>query len=349
MPLREIFDRFWASPPPRFREHELSDVQSRLVPRESYVHITLERMHLRQGRRLWTSRRPVLHSFVMADVPGGRYEVPMVAGPGALEQLSDGEGDRVVIGRLSLLGPTPFVGGDLEMTCGLFTVTARDFAGDLLNLASSVSSAIGVEPVGAALKLVDPIKRGLEQLLGASDAELVLGLRRSLRGNDGASPATGYLVLAGESIEPGSRLSVAADGRLLDAESSAEVDDDYFVLRVGSLDRRDDWQAMAELHVAWEEASRAAVAGEKERLGRATAAFAQVVVSSSQLIESDQVRLILALRQRIAALAAQPHDEAGLLVAGAAGGSAAINSYLVNAPEPAEARSIGVHGALASL
>ena len=63
-----------------------------------------------------------------------------------------------------LLGPVPYVGGDIQAEVGLFSVASGDLTGPYLKLLDLLSQAATVSFIGLALPFVEPIKQGINAL-----------------------------------------------------------------------------------------------------------------------------------------------------------------------------------------
>ena len=72
--------------------------------------------------------------------------------------------------------PAPYVGGDLEIEVGLFSVPSSDLAAPYLSLLENLSTTAGVSFISAALPFAGPILQGVKLLTGGNKVVLEIGL-----------------------------------------------------------------------------------------------------------------------------------------------------------------------------
>ena len=75
---------------------------------------------------------------------GGPIEFASVTTPGQLRNIRKKDLGNFVIGTKRFLGPIPYVGGDLEIEIGLFTIKSQDLLMPYLDLIEDLSNAAGL-------------------------------------------------------------------------------------------------------------------------------------------------------------------------------------------------------------
>lgn len=70
----------------------------------------------------------------------------------------------------------PFNGGTVELAAGLLAMQGSDALGRFIKVLGDFSSLLVVPQLSAALAVATPLANGITELVGATNAELVLGL-----------------------------------------------------------------------------------------------------------------------------------------------------------------------------
>lgn len=103
-----------------------------------YIQISMARMQLKFDGFLFKEYYPVLHSFVELSRQGeDRVMVPFVAGPAHLAELASHAEQLIVNQSVPVLGPTPYLGGDVKLAAGLCAAQSQDYLDGLLGVASA--------------------------------------------------------------------------------------------------------------------------------------------------------------------------------------------------------------------
>jgi hypothetical protein len=217
----------------------------------AYLNIFLKSariVNVREGLRTFYG---AVHSFTrLPQRSTNTAEFNVVTTPSELKNVDAGGIDRVIQINQRLLGPVPYVGGDLEIEIGLFSVAASNLAAPYLTLLESLSKTAGVSFISSAIPLAGPILEGVKLLTGSDrDVRLEIGLSIT-----DPEPRQGYCIamrapkdavkLAELRLDP-------SDFRLLGTDGRALRDYPYMVIEVSSVPQRPDWFKIPELAKAY--------------------------------------------------------------------------------------------------
>ncbi len=266
-------------------------------PKSSYLSIFLKSARVVNVRRGLSRFYGTVHSG--ASVPhlsGELAEFQVVTTPDALRNVDAARIDRVVSTNRRLLGPVPYRGGDLGLEVGLFSIKSADFAAPFVALLEAMSQAGSVAFLGGAVPLAEPIKTGVNLLLGGQDpAVLEIGLSASF-----SAPETGYMVVMraprGEIDVPALRLT-ADDYRLTYPGGGTVQDYPYMVLKVEASSKRDDWFRIPELAEAHNRLADDVRAGRFNAAKDSFTVFKQAALFSYDLLDEDAQRLVTEVRR----------------------------------------------------
>jgi hypothetical protein len=311
-----------------------------LEPGRCYIRLWLSEMRISHERELWKMRYPIVQSVVGISAPGtAAMDLPGLAGPGALRDLAGDGVHRVVSVNHVLLRGRPYVGGQIDLAVGLFSVTSNDVLGLALDVLGRLSDVVGAQPLRAALGTLAPLRDGLERLVGMDDVKFRLGLRTTLApGGDGtAALADGYVAVLNEGSNVLDDFHIVG-GSMRHRKTKKPPTGEFMVLRIESLDRLPDWEQQITLLEPAKDAVKAAAAGKAEDAARAREHFIEALFACDDLIHSDKVRILRGLEQRLASLKdVDPDQGDDELFAGARETADFVESLLADAPEPPEA------------
>jgi hypothetical protein len=306
--------------------------------------VIVNEMYLYYRRQLYLTGTPVVHAFCTFLHEGQYTEIPVIVGSSQVKELNNL--DNVIKLNYRLFGPIPYEGGQVELLLALFNVQTADYGKDFLDLLGSISQITGVGELSTALQLLKPLKNGLEGLFGLNKCSPHIGIDDTFSSEAGAAaPLTeGYRVVvnADETKMRGKQLWVK-QGRLQCGDSLANAqpfsDADYILFQIQSLDARDDWTSLNSIKQAWDNVVMAATKANKADTNSAYAAFRSIVLTSPDLIWSDRIRIVDALRKRVTDISNVPetvrgkltHEEKNKII------DKEISDYLQNAPPAKEA------------
>jgi hypothetical protein len=262
-----------------------------IVPESAYVSIYLRSARMVDVRRGLRRFYGVVHATTRLASRAGKYaEFSTVVAP---PQLRDVEADRpehFILLSHRLLGPVPYVGGDLEAEVGLFSVASADLTAPYIGLLEAMSRQAGVTFVNVAQPFVAPLVQGINLLSGASASQLEIGLANSWR-----PPRTGWIVAlrASRADGPAQPLSVTDDDFvLLDANGDPVENHSYLVMEVVAERNRDDWYIIPELAAAYETIRSEYRRGPGEDFDVAVATFRSTALTCNDLLLDDAMTLV---------------------------------------------------------
>jgi hypothetical protein len=299
-----------------------------------YFRLSLCEMCLAQDRQWFSEWYPAVHAIVRLTYGTRTEELPFVAGPLDIPEVSQQNLNTVVHRNRALTPLLPFNGGEIELRAGLLAMKGGDYLDDLMRVLSSVSGLLNVPQVSAGLAVAAPIASSLQTLMTGNSGEPALGLQRGLweSGGGGANPpAAGYFaaVLANEQQLPPAELRVDEDvlKRGADGATSEQLAGHTFMLfRLDKLSQRDDWEGLEALMKPFNDALTALGDGFEERAESLMRAGIAQVLQSPDLTRTDRVRVVRELKDR--------HDQAAdqLGLGAVPGELPALPELMANAP-----------------
>jgi hypothetical protein len=269
--------------------HLPGEPDGEIEPESAYLSVFLRSAHVvdvRRGlRRLYGA---MSSSMTLPTRSGTTATFLSTISPAALRDVDPDHLDRHVQLNHRLLGPVPYVGGDVDAEVGLFSIASSDLTGPYLKLLDSLAQAATVAFIGVALPFVEPIKEGINLLAGSSDgAALEIGFATTWR------PLRRGVVVAiraPASASVGYRID-QGDGRLLSVTGALVTDQPYLVLEISGEPQRDDWASIPELAAGWADVQREYRAGDAGRTGEALTAFRRIALTCNDLLFDDALRL----------------------------------------------------------
>lgn len=264
---------------------------------DGYFVVRLSEMYIRHSRKLWRKIHPMLHGFT--EYAGNEHHA--VIGPAQLQEISETNLDRVMNFNYRICGPAPYLGGDLDVLAGLYSVPGEDAGRALIDTVSTVAGLASVA-VDSAVKITEAVRTGVERIISIDQASLQIGVRDSFFPGAQNPLRSGFHVAidaAREEVDF-TRLWLA-NGRLVTGthpEAAVPYSDhDYMVLQIERRGSRQDWPRLpviagynkkfsaiiANSALTWEK--------KKEELTRVWPEFTEAVVQSRDLISRDKQQI----------------------------------------------------------
>jgi hypothetical protein len=291
----------------------LADTSS-LAGGDGYFQLWVVQMFLKSDRDWFKSWYPVVQSltrFRFGNLPNP-IEVAQIAGPGYLRDVDPAHLDRIVQVDLPLTPLVPFTGGMVQIEVGLVAMQASDTLKRFLNVMGSFASLLSVPQLSSAVNVAATVSKGVDQLLGIGDKNMVLGYQRTLEsagggGDNDLRPAYVALINAASGTYNPENLWVR-NSRLLygaDLANSAELTGvDFMLLRIETRRCRDDWDAFNTISEPFTKAMNALTqtdtAGNPNVADAAAfiRAAAVAAMNSPDLTANDRVKVARAIRSR---------------------------------------------------
>jgi hypothetical protein len=269
-------------------------------PDESYVSVFLRSARIVNVRAGLTRFYGMVHSLIRVPHRSGEdAKFAVVTVPAMMRDLDPKRLDRVVQMNQRLVGPVPYVGGDISMEVGLLSIAAADLAGPYLQVLQMISEKAGVAYVSLAFTFADIITNGINLLTGGADKS-ILEIGFSVQQD---SPTTGWFVAIRapkDSLDPRTLKIDPTDNKLLAADGVSLKDYPYLVIEVQRKQNRDDWFKIPELAQAYAAIQAEFRAGDVEATQEAITAFRRIALTNNDLLERDAMRLTERLQERYA-------------------------------------------------
>lgn len=276
--------------------------QADFKPKQCYFRVWLSDMFLAQKRVAYKAYSPIVHATCRFNYDGTTRDLGLVVGPGQSPILNAAR-DRTVNLNYPLLGPAPYLGGDIELQLALVAMQSADYGEQLLDVLGELSQLTASGEISAALAFVQPLKKGIEGLFGLQKYDVKLGFHDTLSSAADAPNRlrAGYRVVMGvtdDRIDPATLW--VREGRLLrgaDLRSATPFDAaDYLLFSLEKIDSRGE--DIPSVERAWS-ATFAKALSDKRVLDRARSAYQEVVLASPDLIPTDKQRLIYAMKDTL--------------------------------------------------
>lgn len=296
MDVRSIFDRkagqiFWRTLPP---DHVIGGPPPQpCEPNQSYFALRITEMYLESCRKLWKQVYPVVHAYIEA---GGAAR-HVIVGPTQLASLGDANLNLLTDFNQLLAGPVPYLGGDVHLLAGLYSIPGRDAAKVLVDTTAAIAG-LALHAPFKFTPLAAVVKGAIESLVGIDKATLHLGIQCDFGTSPCPLAAGSWVGIAAPDRDVDIRQLWLKDGRLCkgtDASSAAPYHDhDFMVIAIERLDRRADWRLIP---AVTDFAARfGKVVGDpdyslddkRRRLAALWPAFQQALADSPDLIDADR-------------------------------------------------------------
>jgi hypothetical protein len=211
-----------------------------IQPKKSYVSVMIRQLHVVHVRIGFNRFYGTVQSYARLPHMSGRpVEFTAMTTPAQLRDVQKKNLDRFVLSGQRLLGPVPFMGGDLELEIGLFSVKSQDMLKPYLDLLDELSKAAGVSVFSVAAPYIAPLKRGVELLTAAEGgATLEIGVTATF---DTLREGTYFAARLDSASRDMSKFEVDDNCRLLDERGNPIKDAPYIVFSIDQHSTRDDW------------------------------------------------------------------------------------------------------------
>jgi hypothetical protein len=211
-----------------------------IPPKKSYVSVMIRQLHIVNVRVGFSRFYGTVQSYARLPHMSGRpVEFTAVTTPAQLRDVQKKNLDRFILSGQRLLGPVPFMGGDLELEIGLFSVKSQDMLKPYLDLLDELSKAAGVSVFSVAAPYIAPLKRGVELLTAAEGgATLEIGVSATF---DTLREGTYFVARLDSARHDMSKFAVDDNYRLLDELGNPIRDAPYIVFSIDQHHVRGDW------------------------------------------------------------------------------------------------------------
>lgn len=270
------------------------------VEGKHYLEIELAEMFLR-NRRVGTQEFVPLNIFVAEFLYGNQTcSLPVFIGHQLLRDIETYLGkEEIEFSNLPVLGPVPFVGGNVSLFTGLFKVQVDDLAKRFLNFLGQISGIFETTTPLKYLGLAESMLDGLSGLLGGKDVSPVLGRMQTLSPDISRPNALrkGYLVFVNQDEDALDFAHVwVEEGQLCRGSDPNALkrfkESDYCLLFIDQREKRKDYVTLPS-HQLLEDARAILWEGNVEKARFKYLEALQAVRSSADLTSTDKNRLAL--------------------------------------------------------
>ncbi|MCC5628135.1 hypothetical protein LC613_08360 [Nostoc sphaeroides CHAB 2801] len=314
----------------RFLEEYRIDVDYDSTPinaGEAYCRLWLVEMRLAKDVDWFRERYPVVHAAIRFNHGGESKTIPYLAQPGHLEELSTENLNRVIQCNYALTPLFPFNDGLVELQAGLFSIVNSDPIGKFMKTMGRFSKLLSVAPnISSVMKIIEPIYRGIEDLIGAGESCLELGYQQTFSAAGGGGKndlKAGYLVaiLAEENqINPDTlcivddslkmvnyRLNDTASGRSKDFIRYAQPLEGYSYM-LFRIEKRtyQDWDSLTQINELVTRAQEAVFKGEYDNVKVILLpAIKTAIYSSQDVTKVDRQNMVLKIQAQLSEIGLQ--------------------------------------------
>ncbi|MFB9959028.1 hypothetical protein [Agromyces bracchium] len=236
-----------------------------------------------------------------------KVTIPFVAGKSKLSD--EGVEKTLVVRNVEILGPTPYIGGTVNVAIGLVASVANDYFDNLVGVLESFSDALGGKALSESLNMVEPLKEGAESLLGIGDLRPIVGVQNGFDaaedGGIGVLKTGLYAVVnVDESENFGPWLPYQNDQLMAEYKDgkTRPVDFDYLVFRIEATGEMPDYRRFPTLNRLKSKVMEAAIADPKLRSKAykdAIAAFDLAVLADADLVGAHRVQIRDGIRKEV--------------------------------------------------
>jgi hypothetical protein len=199
----------------------------------------------------------------------------------------------------------PFNGGVVELTAGLLAMQGQDNLNKFIKVMGDFANILVVPQLSAAISVAGPIAKGIEELLGASNGDLHLGLHQAFVGKGGGNTnllKAGYIavILAQETELNANNLWVISDSLHYGADANSSkplTGRTYMLFKIENREERDDLDGLTNIRGPFDQAINALTSGDEDRANTLLKVSLGVAMTSADLTKADRLRVAQALKE----------------------------------------------------
>jgi hypothetical protein len=221
-----------------------------ITPQKQYVSIMLRQLRIVNAKVGFSRFYGAVEFFGrLPHLSGTSAEFASMTSPSKLRDVPKKDRGNFAIGDHRLLGPVPYVGGDLEIEIGLFTIKSQDLLMPYLELLGELSKSAGMAYFSVVTPYVSAIKHGAASLIRAEgSASLEIGAAVTFN----PAEAGTYFAARISSTEYDITKFTTDDNNYLIDEQGHHLDEiPYLIFSVIQSDVRDDWFQIPAISAAY--------------------------------------------------------------------------------------------------
>ena len=270
------------------------------VAEQHYVRIWLSEMFLKSNNVWFTSRFPLVYSLVGLQYAGKNLELANVSGKNRFE-IKQPDLDRSILRDYPLTPLLPFRGGTIEIDCGLVSMQAGNLVQSFAGVVSDLAGKLNAPQVAAIVGIAESVAGGVQQLLGAGEAETMLYIHDTFDANDLRDQ---FILLSGKrqaDVPPHTIWVTDAGVRQgVNFANLTQLDpQDFIVLRIEVAEERDDWRSLTAISEPLEAATEAQFGGEDNKAKLLINQAKLATIKSPDLTRRDMQRVIAGIDKEL--------------------------------------------------
>jgi hypothetical protein len=262
-----------------------------VTPNKRYVSVTLRRLRIADSRVGFSRFYGAVQFYGrLSHLSGNPAEFASMTSAGKLSDVPKKDRANFTILNQRLLGPVPYIGGDLEIEIGLFTIKAQDLLMPYLELLADLSTAAGVAYFSVAAPFVAAIKKGAAALTRPEGSSaLEIGLAATF---DPVAAGTYFVARIDSDDYDTTKFNVDSNSSLLD-DKGQHVAKPYLIFEVTQSDVRHDVYQIPAIGAAYEKL-RLAVLEEKSltQIRSYQEHFRRVVLTDPDVLKGHDEEII---------------------------------------------------------
>lgn len=268
-------------------------------PNRDYFQIKLAQMRIAHQRAYWTSYSPVGVASTAFKYGGEDLTVPVIFnGRQDCQAAGTNTTDCLDLLNNTIIGPVPYLGGDVCCQMSLLRLTTDDLARRLLDTLGNISKSFNVPELNSYVSVIRKIDQGIDQLSGSANLKPVIGCRTVFNDSDRSSFPfqSGYILHA--NIDPAKlrpeRLWIR-ESQLFWGDSAetalSSPDFDYYLVKIDRCTGRSDYTTLP-FYRLWHETVNALLEGRENKARIFLIETNKAINNSADLTASHKSKLI---------------------------------------------------------
>jgi len=221
-----------------------------IMPHKQYVSVMLRQLRIVNARVGFSRFYGAVEFFgSLPHLSGTSAEFASMISPSKLQDVSRKNRGNFAISDQRLLGPVPYVGGDLEIEIGLFTIKSQDLLMPYLELLGELSKSAGVAYFSVVAPYVSAIKHGAAALIRAEgSSSLEIGASVTFAP---AQAGTFFAARISSAERDLTKFTTDGNNYLLDEQGHHLDAIPYLIFSVTQSGIRDDWHQIPAISTAY--------------------------------------------------------------------------------------------------
>lgn len=273
-----------------------------LVAGLHYFRVWLPAMYLGKRVSWFQTLFPAVHSIVTANFAEQQnVSIPTLADPIRLGFHAAGSQGEVIARNFPLTPLLPFGGGTVTVQCGLIALDGYNYLSGFLKTLSNFAGLLAVPQISTALSVAEPLMNGMQELFGAGNGKLHLGLMETFTAE---SLQEGYIAVVRATtaeLDP-SRIVVSRE-LLWQVDGAGQLQPlpfDHLLLRIEVKTTRDDWETFPSISKPYKDCVDALAEQDESRAHEHLRAAVLAAFKAPELTQAQRRVVVDELRRRYA-------------------------------------------------